>query len=156
NWPSTIRNQSFGERDSVHRGRGEDFDNIRQYEYGDDERFIDWRVLATTGELVIRQYRPPTQAEVFIVADVGRTMEFGTTRVTKRRLCAELAADIIVSLDKTKDLVGSILFSRTGLEDYRRPDTTNTRLAYSTVQNILETHETPLKPGAAPSKESLA
>jgi uncharacterized protein (DUF58 family) len=107
-----------GERRSVHRGEGDDFDGHELYVYGDDPRTIDWNATAATGgqQVLIGLFKEETQLRNTIVCDVSPSMNLGSTRVTKRILAAELAACAVQSLSITHDPVGLITYSQSGRE----------------------------------------
>lgn len=117
-WASNEIMPGAGEWKSPHRGSGDDFDGFDDYQPGDDTRDIDWNATALTGgqEVVLSRYREPRQIKAFIVCDVNKTMQFGTRRVSKHELAAELAATCVASVNKTRDRVGLLAFSEKRVE----------------------------------------
>lgn len=117
-WSSPEVMPGAGERRSPHRGSGDDFDGYDQYQPGDDPRDIDWNATALTGgqEVVLSRFREPRQLKAYVVCDVNPSMDFGTRRVTKRELAAELAAICVASVNKTRDKVGLLAFSEKNVE----------------------------------------
>ena len=107
-----------GDRRSVHRGEGDDFDGHEIYAPGDDPRTIDWNATAGTGgqQVLVALFKEETHVKSAIVCDVSASMNFGSTRATKRRLAAELAACAVRSLSLTHDPVGLVTYSKTGVE----------------------------------------
>jgi uncharacterized protein (DUF58 family) len=136
-WRSHVRSFGFGDRRSTRRGTGNDFDTFRQMERGDDPRRMSPRIYASTRKRMVRVDRPETQIYAYVVVDIRQSMHFGSKRVTKLQLAAELAASCIVSLDKTKDRCGYMLFSDTRLEDMMSPKIANYTQAYLAVNSIL-------------------
>ena len=80
-----------GEYLSVFKGRGMEFDEVRQYVPGDDVRTIDWNVTARSGEPYVKSYVEERELTVMLVVDVSRSGEFGTKNRFKRELAVELA-----------------------------------------------------------------
>lgn len=96
---------------SAFRGRGIDFDQVREYVVGDEVRTIDWNVTARAGRPFVKQYREERELSLLLVVDVSRSGEFGSTTQRKREVVAELACVLALSAVRTNDLVGLILFS---------------------------------------------
>ncbi len=107
-----------GSRRSVHRGEGLDFDGHDIYQPGDDPRTIDWNATAMTAgqKLYVGLFKEEAYLKNTILCDVSPTMNFGSERVSKRVLAAELGACLTRSLGRTHDPVGLITFSQWGLE----------------------------------------
>jgi len=108
-----------GVRKSTSRGSdGYDVAARVEYEPGDDPRDIDWVATAQTGgqTVLTTQYMEPREIKVFVLADVNPTMDFGTNRVTKRQLAAELAGSVIKSAQETNDKAGFIAYSDHAVE----------------------------------------
>lgn len=117
-WRSSEPMPGAGDRRSVRRGTsGLDFANLETYEEGDDANSIDWLATAQTGgeEIYVRKTFEPRHINVVVIADVGGTMDFGTVRVTKRVLTAELTCSILESSKRMHDRVGFISYSERGL-----------------------------------------
>ena len=105
-------NDSFaGEYHSVFKGRGMEFDEVRQYNPGDDVRAIDWNVTARTGEPYVKSYVEERELTVMLVVDVSRSGEFGTKNWFKRELAVELAAVMSFAATTNNDKVGLLLFT---------------------------------------------
>lgn len=118
-WRSNSPLPTVGDRRSRSRGTGGyDIAAHNKYEAGDDPRTIDWKAYGQTGgqEMTVIQTYDPRDVKIFLVVDTGVTMEFGTTRTTKRLLAAELAGSIIQSADESGDRVGVMTFSEHRLE----------------------------------------
>ena len=105
-------NDSFaGEYQSVFKGRGMEFDEVRQYHPGDDVRSIDWNVTARTGEPHVKSYIEERELTVMLAVDVSRSGDFGTRNRFKRELAVELAAVMSFAATTNNDRVGLLLFS---------------------------------------------
>jgi uncharacterized protein (DUF58 family) len=100
-----------GQYHSAFRGQGMEFEEVRQYEPGDDVRRIDWNVSARLGEPFVKLFREERELTVMIAVDASASMDFGTRSSTKRELVAELAATIAVSADQNGDRSGLFLFT---------------------------------------------
>jgi uncharacterized protein (DUF58 family) len=93
------------------RGRGIDFDRVREYVAGDEVRTIDWNVTARTGHPFVKQFHEERELTLMLVVDVSASGEFGSTAMRKRELAAELACVLAMSAIRNNDQVGLILFS---------------------------------------------
>ncbi len=106
-----ISDRFIGEYHSVFRGRGIEFDEVREYQPGDDERTIDWNVTARTGTLHVRKYVEEREIMVIFVVDVSASTDFGTSGHSKREVMAELVALLALSAARSNDRVGLLAFS---------------------------------------------
>jgi uncharacterized protein (DUF58 family) len=139
-WRSASVVPGPGERKSFSRGSsGYDVVARVEYEPGDDPRDIDWAATAQTGgQLVLTtQYMEPRDVKIFCVVDTNPTMDFGTARVNKRILAAELAGSIIKSSDETKDKIGCIGYSETAIE-FQLPARTAANTLVPALVNLVE------------------
>ncbi len=102
-----------GEYHSVFKGRGMEFDEVREYQIGDDVRAIDWNVTARTGKPHIKKYVEERELTVMILVDASRSCRFGTTKQYKSQLAAEIAAVLAFSATRNNDKVGLIIFTDT-------------------------------------------
>ncbi|HEY0947326.1 MAG TPA: DUF58 domain-containing protein [Opitutaceae bacterium] len=96
---------------SVFKGRGLDFEEVREYQPGDEVRTIDWNVTARTGRAHVRRYREERELSLVIVLDVSASGSLGSGAQTKRELAAEVASVLAFSALKNNDRVGLVLFS---------------------------------------------
>lgn len=96
---------------SVFRGRGMDFDEVREYVAGDDVRAIDWNVTARSGTPHIKKFREERELTVILAVDVSASGDFGSGERSKRELGAELASALALSAAHSRDRVGLVLFS---------------------------------------------
>jgi len=148
-WRSNQTMPGAGERRSFHRGSGHDFDALDEYMPGDDPRDIDWLATAQTGgqEILKSLFIEPRELKVFILADIGPSMNFGTVRTTKRHLAAELAASVCKSAEETHDRVGFIAYSDSKVEKYI-PSRAAKMALIPLLASIIET------PGTTQGKDS--
>ncbi|HOS93763.1 MAG TPA: DUF58 domain-containing protein [Armatimonadota bacterium] len=100
-----------GQYRSAFRGHGLEFRDVREYDYADDVRLIDWRVTARTGVAHVRQYDEERELTIVCCVDISPSSAFGTTRGLKRDVAAELAAYIGFSAARSNDRFGCLLFS---------------------------------------------
>ena len=105
-------NQVFsGEYHSVFKGRGMEFSEVREYQYGDDIRNIDWNVTARFGHPYIKIFEEERELTVMLVVDLSGSLMFGSVSKTKQRIAAELSAILAFSALKNNDKFGLILFT---------------------------------------------
>ena len=109
-----------GQYHSVFKGRGMDFDEVREYQPGDEVRRIDWNVTARTGVAHIKKYVEEREMTVMILVDASASSSTGSVSQSKRELAAELAAVLAFSAISNNDKVGALLFTD-GAEKYIRP-----------------------------------
>ena len=96
---------------SVFRGRGMDFDEVREYTPGDEVRTIDWNVTARAGRPFVKKYREERELTVLLAVDVSGSGDFGSVSRTKREIEAEVACVLALSAVRNNDRVGLLLFS---------------------------------------------
>jgi uncharacterized protein (DUF58 family) len=96
---------------SVFKGKGMEFEEVREYQPGDDVRTIDWNVTARMGHPYIKKFVEERELTVFIVVDVSASGDFGSAAQRKRELAAELAAVLAFNAIRNNDQVGLLLFS---------------------------------------------
>ena len=100
-----------GEYHSAFKGRGMAFSEVREYQYGDDIRNIDWNVTARFNHPYIKVFEEERELTVMLLVDVSGSREFGTTLRFKKALMAEISAVLAFSATQNNDKVGVILFS---------------------------------------------
>ena len=100
-----------GEYHSAFKGRGMSFSEVREYQYGDDVRNIDWNVTAKTGDAHVKVFEEERELTVMLIVDVSRSGLFGTNTQFKSEMILEIAAVIAFSATTNNDKVGAILFS---------------------------------------------
>jgi uncharacterized protein (DUF58 family) len=100
-----------GQYHSVFKGRGMNFDEFRQYQFGDEVRSIDWNVTARMGEPFVRKYVEERELTVMLLVDVSASGGFGTASYSKRELAAEVASLLAFCAIRNNDKVGLLLFT---------------------------------------------
>jgi uncharacterized protein (DUF58 family) len=93
------------------KGRGMDFEELREYMPGDEVRDIDWNVTYRMGRPFVKRYREERELAMVLVVDVSASSAFGSLRRTKREFAAEIAGTLAVSAARSSDKVGLLLFS---------------------------------------------
>jgi uncharacterized protein (DUF58 family) len=106
----TVNDLMAGQYKSVFRGRGMEFDEVREYQPGDDIRTIDWNVTARTGTPFIKRFCEERELTVLLLVDVSASGVFGSGKQSKMDLTVEVAAMLMFSALKNNDKVGLITF----------------------------------------------
>ena len=96
---------------SVFKGRGMDFDEVREYSPGDEVRTIDWNVTARTGRAFVKKFTEERELTIFLVVDISASGNFGSGAMAKRDLAAEVASVLAFSAIRNSDKVGLILYT---------------------------------------------
>jgi uncharacterized protein (DUF58 family) len=105
---------------SVFRGSGLDFEEVREYEPGDDIRSIDWNVTARMNVPYIKKYREERELNIYLAVDVSSSGWFGTANMNKRELAADVAALLAVTALHNNDRIGLVLFAD-GVREFLPP-----------------------------------
>jgi uncharacterized protein (DUF58 family) len=100
-----------GQYRSVFKGRGMNFEEVREYQPGDEVRTIDWNVTARLGDPFVKKFTEERELTVMLIVDVSASGEFGSVQLSKRELAAEVACLFAFSAIRNSDQVGLILFS---------------------------------------------
>jgi uncharacterized protein (DUF58 family) len=100
-----------GEYHSIFKGQGMEFEEVREYQPGDDVRLIDWNVTARTGTPFIKKFREEREMLVMLLVDLSASGLFGTRSKSKNQVAAETAAILAFSAIKNNDKVGLIVFT---------------------------------------------
>jgi uncharacterized protein (DUF58 family) len=107
-----LSNQIFsGSYHSAFKGRGMSFSEVREYQYGDDVRAIDWNVTARNSKPFVKVFEEERELTVMLLIDVSRSSFFGTQNEFKNHIIAEIAGVIAFSAITNNDKVGVIFFS---------------------------------------------
>lgn len=107
-----LSHESFsGEYHASFKGQGLDFEDFREYQHGDEIRFIDWNVTARMRTPFVRTFREERELTVLIAVDVSGSFDFGSHHLSKREIAAEIAAVLAFSAKHNGDKVGLLLFS---------------------------------------------
>ena len=105
-------NQVFsGEYHSVFKGRGMEFSEVREYQYGDDIRSIDWNVSARFNHPFVKIFEEERELTVMLLVDLSRSENFGTAVAMKNEIATEICAVLAFSAIRNNDKVGLILFT---------------------------------------------
>lgn len=108
---SMVRDTFAGSYESIFKGRGMEFNEVREYQPGDDIRTIDWNVTARTGWLHVKKYVEERELTVLIVFDASGSFDFGTSTRLKRELAAEVGAVLAFAAIRNNDKVGLLIFT---------------------------------------------
>jgi len=100
-----------GQYHSAFKGRGMEFEEVRQYQVGDDVRTIDWNVSARCGEPYVKVFKEERELTVMLLVDMSRSQDFGANQQLKRELVAEIGATLAFSAIKNNDKVGLLCFT---------------------------------------------
>ena len=100
-----------GEYHSAFKGRGMTFAEVREYQYGDDIRDIDWNVTARHNHPYVKVYEEERELTVMLLVDVSASRNFGAVGEEKRQMIAEIAATIAFSAIQNNDKIGALFFS---------------------------------------------
>lgn len=105
------RNIFAGQYHSAFKGRGMAFSEVREYQYGDDIRDIDWNVTARYNKPFIKVFEEEREMTVMLLIDVSGSLDFGTKNKTKRDIVTEMAATLAFSAIQNNDKIGVIFFT---------------------------------------------
>ncbi len=100
-----------GEYHSVFKGRGMEFDEVREYQHGDDVRTIDWNVTSRTGHPFVKRYVEERELTVMLLVDASASGAFGSQGKLKAEIAAEISALLAFSAIKNNDRVGATMFT---------------------------------------------
>jgi len=143
-----------GRYHSVFKGRGMEFDEVREYFPGDDIRAIDWNVTARTGVPHIKKFVEEREMTVMLLVDISGSNDFGSGGQLKRDLAAEVAAMLAFSATRNNDRIGLILFSDQ-VEKYIPPHKGTATHVLRIIREILEHSPQSCKTDAQPALDFL-
>src|SRR5487761_2010647 len=106
-----VNDSLAGAYHSVFKGRGMDFDEVREYSPGDEVRTIDWNVTARAGRTFVKKYTEERELTILLPVDISASGNFGSAAVSKRDLAAELASVLAFSAIRNSDKVGLLLYT---------------------------------------------
>jgi uncharacterized protein (DUF58 family) len=106
-----VNDSMAGAYHSVFKGRGMDFDEVREYSPGDEVRTIDWNVTARAGRAFVKKFTEERELTIFLVVDISASGNFGSGAMSKRDLAAELASVLAFSAIRNSDKVGLLLYT---------------------------------------------
>ncbi|MEE9294917.1 MAG: DUF58 domain-containing protein [Phycisphaerae bacterium] len=124
-----------GQYHSTFKGRGMEFEEVRNYEIGDDVRTIDWNVSARYGHPFVKVFREERELTVMLLVDLSRSHQFGTRHQLKRELAAEVCATLAFSAVHNNDKIGLIAF--TGEVEKYVPPKKGTRHVLRLIRDLL-------------------
>lgn len=120
---------------SVFKGRGMDFEEVREYQPGDDVRLIDWNVTARTRVPHIKKFREERELSIMILVDISASDQLGSGTQSKKELAAELASILAFSASQNGDKVGLLLYTDE-VESYIPPQKTRAHV-FRLIREIL-------------------
>ena len=136
-----------GQYHSAFKGRGMAFSEVREYQYGDDVRDIDWNVTARFHRPYIKVFEEERELTVMLMIDVSGSLDFGTQRQMKRDMVTEIAATIAFSAIQNNDKIGMVFFSD-HIEKYIPPKKGRKHILYI-IRELLDfqpqSHRTDVK-----------
>jgi uncharacterized protein (DUF58 family) len=106
-----VNDSLAGAYHSVFKGRGMDFDEVREYSPGDEVRTIDWNVTARAGRTFVKKYTEERELTILLLVDISASGNFGSAGLSKRDLAAELASVLAFSAIRNSDKVGLIMYT---------------------------------------------
>lgn len=132
-----------GQYHSAFKGRGISFSEVREYQYGDDIRDIDWNVTARFHRPYVKVYEEERELTVMLLIDVSASLDFGTVTRTKRELATEIAATLAFSAIQNNDKIGVIFFSDK-IEKFIPPKTGRKHILYI-IRELLDFEPTSIR-----------
>lgn len=127
-----------GQYHSAFKGRGMAFAEVREYQFGDDVRDIDWNVTARFQHPYVKVFEEERELTVMLLIDVSGSLNFGTTRQLKSDMATEIAATLAFSAIQNNDKIGVIFFSDR-IEKYIPPQKGRTHILYI-IREMLDFH----------------
>lgn len=100
-----------GEYHSAFKGRGMSFSEVREYQFGDDIRDVDWNVTARFNKPFVKVFEEERELTVMLLIDLSESLDFGTAKQTKRNMVTEIAATIAFAAIQNNDKIGVIFFT---------------------------------------------
>lgn len=132
------RNIFAGQYHSAFKGRGMAFSEVREYQFGDDVRDIDWNVTARFHRPYVKVFEEERELTVMLLIDVSGSLDFGSTCQTKRDMVTEIAATLAFSAIQNNDKIGVIFFSD-HIEKYIPPKKGRKHILYI-IREMLDFH----------------
>ena len=129
-----------GQYHSAFKGRGMAFSEVREYQYGDDVRDIDWNVTARFNKPYVKVFEEERELTVMLMIDVSGSLDFGTSHQLKRDMVTEIAATIAFSAIQNNDKIGVVFFSDK-IEKYIPPKKGRKHILYI-IREMLDFHPT--------------
>ena len=142
-----------GQYHSAFKGRGMAFSEVREYQYGDDVRDIDWNVTARFNKPYVKVFEEERELTVMLLIDVSGSLDFGTQKQLKRDMVTEIAATIAFSAIQNNDKIGVIFFSDK-IEKYIPPKKGRKHILYI-IREMLDFHAESRRTDVAQAVEFL-
>ena len=142
-----------GQYHSAFKGRGMAFAEVREYQYGDDVRDIDWNVTARFQRPYVKVFEEERELTVMLLIDVSGSLDFGTSRQTKADMVTEIAATLAFSAIQNNDKIGVIFFSDR-IEKYIPPHKGRKHILYI-IREMLDFHPQSRKTDVGEAMEYL-
>ena len=139
-----------GDYHSVFKGRGMNFEDVREYQPGDEIRAIDWNVTARLGSPFVKKFTEERELTVMLIVDVSASGNFGSTSQSKRELAAEVACLLAFSAIRNNDKVGLLLFSDRARAFHRAEERALSHLANHPRNSLLRAGGARDRPGGCP------
>ena len=127
-----------GQYHSAFKGRGMAFSEVREYQFGDDVRDIDWNVTARFNRPYVKVFEEERELTVMLLIDVSGSLDFGTKRQMKRDMVTEIAATLAFSAIQNNDKIGIVFFSNK-IEKYIPPKKGRKHILYM-IREMLDFH----------------
>lgn len=127
-----------GQYHSAFKGRGMAFSEVREYQYGDDIRDIDWNVTARFNKPYIKVFEEERELTVMLLVDVSASLDFGTVRQMKKDMVTEIAATLAFSAIQNNDKIGVLFFSDK-IEKFIPPKKGRKHILYI-IRELLDFH----------------
>ena len=142
-----------GQYHSAFKGRGMAFSEVREYQFGDDVRDIDWNVTARFHRPYVKVFEEERELTVMLLIDVSGSLDFGTARQMKRDMATEIAATLAFSAIQNNDKIGVIFFSDR-IEKYIPPQKGRKHILYI-IREMLDFHPQSRKTDVGEAMEYL-
>ena len=142
-----------GQYHTAFKGRGMAFSEVREYQYGDDVRDIDWNVTARFNRPYVKVFEEERELTVILLIDVSGSLDFGTRQQMKRDLAVEIAATLAFSAIQNNDKIGVVFFSDK-IEKYIPPKKGRKHILYI-IREMLDFHPESRKTDVAMALEFL-
>ena len=142
-----------GEYHSAFKGRGMTFSEVREYQYGDDIRDIEWNVTARFGKPYVKVFEEERELTVMLLVDVSGSLDFGSVKQFKRDMVTEIAATLAFSAIQNNDKIGVIFFSDK-IEKYIPPKKGRKHILYI-IREMLDFHADSPRTNVAQAVEFL-
>ena len=142
-----------GQYHTAFKGRGMAFSEVREYQYGDDVRDIDWNVTARFNRPYVKVFEEERELTVMLLIDVSGSLDFGTRQQMKRDMAVEIAATLAFSAIENNDKIGVVFFSDK-IEKYIPPKKGRKHILYI-IREMLDFHPESLRTDVAAALEFL-